>query len=211
MSCCLLSYRLLQQPSASAGIPCPDHDRMSELAKAGAQHMCSRLCCTSRSPPGHTCTGPSWGVPQVRPPVQRRFPPAEGRPPTARRCAACPNCLLWARGGITWLRDAFAGRLQAVMCLTDDDVFGVLPETSTPRLATRTSRCAHCTFTRGPGRAAVAVMVAAAERIRAGVDDVRHATDPPGVGCMCCPCLKFPGLGRGGPLTTCQSRASTDD
>ena len=67
------------------------------------------------------------------------------------------------------------------MCLTDDDVFGVLPETSTPRLAMRTSRCAYCAFTPGRGRAAAAVMVAAAERIRAGVDDVRHATDPPGL------------------------------
>jgi putative transposase len=49
------------------------------------------------------------------------------------------------------------------------------------RLAMRTLRCAHCGFTAGRDRNAARVILATAERIRAGVDDVRHLPPPSGL------------------------------
>jgi putative transposase len=49
------------------------------------------------------------------------------------------------------------------------------------RLARRTFRCARCGFTAGRDRNAAAVTLATAERIRGGVDDVRHVPPPLGL------------------------------
>jgi putative transposase len=49
------------------------------------------------------------------------------------------------------------------------------------RLARRTLRCAHCGFTAGRDRNTPAVILATAERIRGGVDDVSHVLPPSGL------------------------------
>ena len=64
----------------------------------------------------------------------------------------------------------------------------------------RTSKCEHCGFSAVRDRNAAAVILATGERIRTGVDDVRHLLPPLGdvVGG---PSQKSPGFSRGEPLS----------
>jgi putative transposase len=63
----------------------------------------------------------------------------------------------------------------------------------------RTIRCGHCGFTTGRDRNAAAVILAAAERIRGGVDDVRHLLHPSGAGLPVLSEPEIPRFNRGEP------------